>query len=153
MTLRSETAAGFTLIEMIVVMAILGLMMVLVTVSGTPVSPATHARAAAEGISGALRTARSEAVTGNSSVEVTFDLARRSYRRGAAPAVPLPGDLRLSLLTSTDQLVSGAVGHIRFNPDGSSSGGRVTIEGGNRVWWVGIDWLSGRVSIVEKPRA
>ena len=153
MTLRSETAAGFTLIEMIVVMAILGLMMVLVTVSGTPVSPATHARAAAEGISGALRTARSEAVRGNSSVEVTFDLARRSYRRGAAPAVPLPGDLRLSLLTSTDQLVSGAVGHIRFNPDGSSSGGRVTIEGGNRVWWVGIDWLSGRVSIVEKPRA
>jgi len=153
MTLRSETAAGFTLIEMIVVMAILGLMMVLVTVSGTPVSPATHARAAAEGISGALRTARSEAVTGNSSVEVTFDLARRSYRRGAAPAVPLPGDLRLSLLTSTDQLVSGAVGHIRFNPDGSSSGGRVTIEGGNRVWCVGIDWLSGRVSIVEKPRA
>jgi general secretion pathway protein H len=153
MTLRSETAAGFTLIEMIVVMAILGLMMVLVTVSGTPVSPATHARAAAEGISGALRTARSEAVTGNSSVDVTFDLTRRSYRRGAAPAVPLPGDLRLSLLTSTDQVVSGGAGRIRFKPDGSSSGGRVTVEGGNRVWWVGIDWLSGRVSIVEKPRA
>jgi len=152
MTSRSETAAGFTLIEMIVVIAILGLMMVLVSVNGTPVSPATHARAAAEAISGALRTARSEAVTDNRGVEVTIDLTRRSYRLGAAPAVTLPGDLRLALLTSTDQQVSDSVGRIRFNPDGSSSGGRVSVEGGNRTWWVGIDWLSGRVSIVEKPR-
>ena len=152
MTSRSEnaTAAGFTLIEMIVVMAILGLIMVLVTVNGTAVSPATHARAAVEAISGALRTARSEAVRGNRSVEVTIDLSERSYRRGAGPTETLPNDLSLALLTSRDELVAGAVGGIRFNPDGSSSGGRISIAGGSRMWWVGIDWLSGRVSIAEK---
>lgn len=154
MTSRSESGstAGFTLIEMIMVIAILGLMMVLVTVSGTPVSPAVHARAGAEALAGALRAARSEAVTANRSVAVTLDLARRSYRWGRGPAENLPGDLSLSLLTSADELVSGNTGRIRFNPDGSSSGGRVSIAGGNRLWWVGIDWLSGRVSIVEKPR-
>jgi|SRR5580704_3682671 general secretion pathway protein H len=154
MTSRSEIgpAMGFTLIEMIVVIALLGLMMVLVTVNGTPVSPAAHARAAAEAISGALRTARSEAVTGDRSVDVTIDISQRSYRWGTAPAEILPNDLSLALLTSRDELISDAVGHIRFNPDGSSSGGRVTVAGGNRIWWVGIDWLSGRVSIVEKPR-
>ena len=151
---RSESGpeAGFTLIEMIVVIAILGLMMAVVTVNGVPVSPATHARAAAQGISGALRTARSQAVMGNRSVEVTIDLAGRFYRQDEGPAQMLTNDLQLALLTSRDELVSGSIGHIRFNPDGSSSGGRVTIAGGNRVWWVGIDWLSGRVSIVEKPR-
>jgi general secretion pathway protein H len=154
MTWRSESgsAAGFTLIEMIMVIAILGLMIVLVTVSGTPVSPAVHARAGAEILAGALRAARSEAVTANRSVAVTLDLARRSYQWGRSPAKILPGDLSLSLLTSTDELVSGNTGRIRFNPDGSSSGGRVSIAGGNRMWWVGIDWLSGRVSIAEKPR-
>jgi general secretion pathway protein H len=152
MTSRSDPAAGFTLIEMIVVIAIMGLMMVLVTVNGTPISPATHARAAAEAISGAMRAARSQALVGNRSVEMTIDLPRRLYRVGAGPAQILPNDLSVALLTSEDELVSGAVGRIRFNPDGSSSGGRVTVTGGNRVWWVGIDWLSGRVSIVEKPR-
>jgi general secretion pathway protein H len=154
MTSHSEIgpASGFTLIEMIVVIALLGLVMVLIMVNGTPVSPATHARAAAQAISGALRTARSEAVTSNRSVDVTIDLSSRNYRWGSAPAENVPNDVSLTLLTTRDELVSEAVGHIRFNPDGSSSGGRVTVVGGDRIWWVGIDWLSGRVSIVEKPR-
>ena len=148
----SDRAAGFTLIEMIMVIAVLGLMVVLVTAQGTPVSPAVHARAGAQAISGALRSARGEAVNGNRDVTFTLDLAKNAYRWGDAPPHSLTGDLRLALLTSQDELVSGAVGRIRFHPDGSSSGGRVSVAGGDQIWWIGIDWLSGRVSIVEKPR-
>jgi prepilin-type N-terminal cleavage/methylation domain-containing protein len=43
---RTDTQSGFTLIEMIVVIAILGLTLVLIGLKLTPVSPATHARAA-----------------------------------------------------------------------------------------------------------
>jgi general secretion pathway protein H len=74
------------------------------------------------------------------------------YQWGQAPRQLLPDDLRLSLLTSLDQIAREGVGQIRFDPDGGSTGGRVSIEGGGIVWWVGIDWLSGRVSIEEKPR-
>ncbi len=153
MTLRSDIAraAGYTLIEMIVVIAILGLMMVLVTVNGTPVSPATHARAAAQAISGALRSARAQAVTSNRTVQWTIDVAGRTYQSDGASREALPGDLHLELLAGTEDLATSAVGRVRFNPDGSSSGGRVSIEGGGQTWWVGIDWLSGRVSVVEKP--
>jgi general secretion pathway protein H len=152
MTSRSESgsAAGFTLIEMITIIAILSLMMVLVTISGTPISPAVRARAAAEVLADALRAARSEAVRDNRSVEVKFDLARHSVQSGSRPTEILSGEVRLSLLTNREELSSRAMGSIRFNPDGSSSGGRVSVAGGNRIWWVGIDWLSGRVSIVEK---
>jgi len=156
MTSHSEPRTGefgFTLIEIIVVMTILGLLMALIVASGTRVSPAVHARAAAEAISGALRSARSEAVMSNRSVAFTLDLGNRSYQWGPTPPQPLPDDLRLSLLTSRELLApTGSTGVVRFDPDGGSSGGRVTIEGGGVVWWVGIDWLSGRVSIEEKQR-
>jgi general secretion pathway protein H len=156
MTSRSEIGpgtreAGFTLIEMIVVLTILALMTVLITASGIRVSPAVHARAAAQAISGALRSARSEAVVSNRSVSFTLDVVNRFYQWGQAPPQVLTSDLRLSLLTSRDQLAPEGVGQIRFDPDGGSSGGRVSIEGGGVVLWVGIDWLSGRVSIEKKP--
>jgi general secretion pathway protein H len=147
---KNHAAAGFTLMEMLIVIAIAGLVMVLVSVRGTPVSPATHARAAARSISGALRSARAEALMENRPVELSIDLARHSYQRSGAPAQTLGEDVTLELLTSRDENVSGTVGSIRFNPDGSSSGGRVSVTGGGKTWWVGIDWLSGRVSIAEK---
>jgi general secretion pathway protein H len=150
---RSESSAGFTLIEMVVVLTILGLMTALIVANGTRVSPAVHARAAAEAISGALRSARSEALMSNRSVAFTLDVAGRSYQWGQTPRQVLPEDLRLSLLTSRDLLAAtGNTGLIRFDPDGGSSGGRVTVEGGGVVWWVGVDWLSGRVSAEQKPR-
>jgi len=145
--------AGFTLIEMIVVLTILALMTTFLLSNGRQVSPAIHARAAAQAVAGALRQARGEAIAGNRSVALTLDVANRSYRWGQRPAEILPPDLSLSLLTGRNELISGvnAAGRIRFDPDGGSSGGRVTIAGGGQVWWVGVDWLSGRVSIEMQP--
>src|SRR5262245_4024803 len=137
---------------MIVVLTILALLVVVAVSNGTPVSPATHARSAAQEISAALRSARSEALKSNRSVTFSLDLDKRTYRWGQSPPQPMPADIQLALLPSRDQLASSSVGRIRFDPDGGSSGGRVTIEGGNRVWSVGIEWLSGRVSIEERTQ-
>jgi general secretion pathway protein H len=147
----SHAAAGFTLLELMIVLVIAALMTTLFAINGRPVSPATHARGAARAISGALRSARSEAIMTNRSVSFTLDAANRRYRWGQRPEQALPGDLQVSLLTSRDQVASGAAGNIRFDPDGGSSGGRVTITGGDRTIMVGVDWLSGRVSIEQKP--
>jgi len=153
MTWRSDPASsGFTLIEMLAVIAILGLMMVLITTGRAPVSPAVHARSAAEAISAALRLTRSEAVMRNTSTQFTLDLGQRSYRSSGRPAEALPADISLALLASADEAPGQSLGRIQFNPDGSSSGGRIAVSGNGRTWWVGVDWLSGRVSIVEKPR-
>jgi len=152
---RSETnrgAAGFTLIEMIVVIAIMSLALVLIGVRGAPVSPATHARAAAEEIAGTLRRARSEALLQNAEVPFTLVLSPGAFAVGSGTRQTLPADVRLALFTQQDEVVSGAEGRIRFFPDGSSSGGRISLSGGERVWWVGIDWLSGRVTLAEKTQ-
>jgi general secretion pathway protein H len=56
------------------------------------------------------------------------------------------------MLTGRDQVISESEGSIRFDPDGSSSGGRISIRGGGQLWTVGVDWLSGRVSVVHAAR-
>jgi general secretion pathway protein H len=156
MTCRSDPPrlgeAGFTLIELIVVIAIMALMMTIVASQRSPVSPATHARAAAREVAGALRSARSEAIMTNRSISFTVDAAERRYWWGQRTPQLLPRDLSVALLTSRNQMVSDSVGAVRFDPDGGSTGGRVAIAGGDNTWWVGVDWLSGRVSVVQKPR-
>jgi general secretion pathway protein H len=147
--MRSHAASGFTLIELLVVVAILGAMLWLIGVGAKPVSPATQARSAAQDISGALRAARSNALMNNRSIAFTLDLASSQYQWGTQPAHSLPSDIKLALMTGRDQVVSENRGRIRFDPDGGSSGGRVSILGGGQLWMVGVDWLSGRVSVVH----
>ena len=144
--------SGFTLVELLVVIAIMGVMLALIGVGAKPVSAATHARSAAQEISAAQRTARSTALMSNRSVAFTLDLAAPAYQWGAQPARSLPHDVKLALMTGRDQVVSDSRGRIRFDPDGGSTGGRVTINGGGQIWMVGVDWLSGRVSVERHGR-
>ncbi len=61
----------------------------------------------------------------------------------------LPERLDLKLYTAQRDLVSDKVGAIRFFPDGGSNGGRITLAAGERKYDVDVDWLTGRVSILE----
>ena len=64
----------------------------------------------------------------------------------------LPRDLSISLMTSRDLTTADAAGEIRFDPDGGSSGGRISIQAGSNIWWIGVDWLSGRILLARKNR-
>jgi general secretion pathway protein H len=143
---------GFTLVEMLVVVAILGLVTTLIVSHGWQPGPTVHARAASQAISTALREARSEAIASNRSVAFTLNVGKHFYQWGRKPAEALPGDVQLTLLTSEDELITADTGRIRFDPDGASSGGRVTIAAAGQVWLVGVDWLSGHVSVEMQKR-
>jgi general secretion pathway protein H len=53
----------------------------------------------------------------------------------------------LKLLTAQTEVESDHRGSIRFYPDGSSTGGRITVSSGERQYLVDVDWLTGRVAI------
>jgi general secretion pathway protein H len=46
-------------------------------------------------------------------------------------------------------LVNDRVGAIRFYPDGGSNGGRVTLAAGERKFEIDVDWLTGRIAVLD----
>jgi general secretion pathway protein H len=142
-------ADGFTLIELVVVLAIIGFLLVLVVGYRTPWSSGLGLEATAGELAAGLRLARAEAIADNRPVTLALDIARKRYRVGADPPHPLPARLQLGLLTIDGERTSAATGDIRFNPDGSSTGGRIMLADGARKVAIGVDWLTGLVTVAD----
>jgi general secretion pathway protein H len=149
---ESPSASGFTLIEMFVVLAILGFALALVIGYRSPGGRGLDLRGSAANLAAGLRMARSEAILKNRAVSFDLDLAGHRFRAGSGPVHQLPASLGIELLTIDDERRNGHTGTIRFNPDGSSSGGRISIDDGGHTMMVGVDWLTGRVSIADARR-
>lgn len=141
---------GFTLIEMVVVIVLIGLAYALLPklafggVSGPELK--SNVRAVATG----LRMTRDTAINSKREATLTLDLDAHVFRvQNDARVHKLNEKIDVKLYTSQADLVSEKIGSIRFFPDGSSNGGRVTVGAGGRDFAVDIDWLTGRVTISE----
>ena len=144
-----ERCAGFTLIEVIVTLAILGLALVLVAGYKPPWSSGLGLKGTASELASGLRLARSEAIASNRPVAFDLDVTDHLYRVGAGATRRLPANLSIELLTIIGENRGARVGDIRFNPDGSSTGGRISLADGKQHVAVGVDWLTGRVSVAD----
>jgi len=141
---------GFTLLELLVALAILAAAAAL-TLPAISGGDGVRVEAASRTLAAALRETRSTAMAYSRPSAFTLDLARRTFRAGkqAAPR-SLPGELSFTLDTARSELASDQVGSIRFFPDGSSTGGRITISArGAGPAFVDVDWLTGRVRILR----
>jgi general secretion pathway protein H len=145
----AEQCGGFTLIELIVTLAVLGFALVLVAGYKPPWSSGLGLKGAAAELASGLRLARSEAIARNRSVTFDLDVIDHRYRVGSRAARQLPPNLAIELLTIAGERQAPGVGDIRFNPDGSSTGGRIALADGHRRIAVGVDWLTGRVSVAD----
>lgn len=142
--------AGFTLLEMIVVVAILAFALTLIVGYRPPWSGGLGVRGAASELASALRLARSEAIARDGPVSVMIDVASHRYQVGESPSQALPPSLKIEFLTLASEQHSINSAAIRFYPDGSSTGGRVTFGDRAHTLVVGVDWLNGRVSIGDE---
>jgi len=145
---RHRGQNGFTLIEMLVVLTILGLVGGLLLARGPARSAALDMRAATTTVAGALRLARTRAIATNRPTLVRFDTASGHLQVGSDAARSLPSGIAMAVVTVREQGPA-----IRFLPDGSSTGGRVELAGAGRTAQMEVDWLTGRVSLVQANMA
>lgn len=136
--------AGFTLTELLVVLAIIALLITAIPALLQSAMPGARSLAAARGLAQDLRIARGQAIAGGNATAIRFDPARQVYllEPGDKPRT-LPNAVRFSLQGGKP------AAQIGFYPDGSSTGGEVLVGDGTLRHRVAIDWLTGRVVIDE----
>jgi general secretion pathway protein H len=142
---------GFTLLELLVVLVIGVLLVSLAPPLLSGLSGATELRGAARQLAAGLRGARNAAVSRQREATLTLDLEQRRFGVTGDPReIVLPEGLGIRLYTAQAEVVDAATGGIRFFPDGSSTGGSITVSGSKRAYRVSVDWLTGAIAIVEE---
>ncbi|HHH38726.1 MAG TPA: type II secretion system protein GspH [Sedimenticola sp.] len=147
---RCPGSAGFTLLELLVVLAIAGFIMAVAPPLIARAIPGVELKGAARELAAGLRYARSQAVLRRRPAALTLDLERKRYRvTGRARDHALPQNIDITLLTAEQETRGDRAGAIRFFPTGGSTGGRITLGVGQRRLDVDVDWLTGRVRILD----
>ena len=141
---------GFTLLEIVIVLVIAAMAIALVLSFSGKGASAADLKASARALAAGLRTAQSTAMATRRDALLTVDVDAKLFSfSGEDKPRQLPGGVDLKLYTSQAEVESEKKGSIRFYPDGSSTGGRITVSSGERKYLVDVDWLTGRVSIGE----
>jgi general secretion pathway protein H len=141
---------GITLIEVVVALTIAALL----TAAAAPAIDRALDRARTNNgtreLVAALKTARHEARASGVDALFALDVATHTYRvaGGGNRTLAAPDGATLTLLTAESERLTPTAGAIRFFPDGSSTGGTITLRHRSREQRVEIDWLTGHVRAV-----
>ena len=149
----SGTTAGFTLIELIIVMAIIGLAAGLVGIMIGRGSSSRDLKVFSRDVSTVLRFARNSAVTEKKIYCFVIDREEQAFRLYSENTDysnvklvidrPFPEEMTMTLQDSDDESP-----HVEFSPRGSSTGGTIEIahEDG-KGYVIRINRITGRIDM------
>ena len=139
--------AGFTLVELLVVLTVLALALAVIPPSLSGAIDSARFRNAQRDLVSSLRHARSLAVNSQQAAALDINVKQATIRVGDRQReLYIPDDVALTLVTAQREQLSEYEGAIRFYPDGSSTGGQVRFRREDKTWSIDVDWLTGRVS-------
>lgn len=145
---KPKSSAGFTLVELLVVMGIMGLVLAAV-LAARPKAAATRVMVAARSVAATLQLARAQAMASNTEVVVRFDMQKRQF--GLARSMhDLPRGMTVAMkLAEAEAEAEGATGGMRFYPDGQSSGGEIVLMLEGRASRIAVNWLTGEPHVIR----
>lgn len=138
---------GFTLVELLVVFAMVALLTALVPLAFERLRESSQYRDTVRGMLSDIRQARYRALAEGREVRFRVDLAERNYGLEGSPAKKVPEPLRLRATVADIELTAAQGAGILFLPSGGATGGTIEIVrpsgAGVRLT---VDWLSGGVA-------
>ena len=142
--------AGFTLLEMLIVLVISSIVMAALIPNFGPAIARAQLYSATRDVASALRHTRGQAMLTGQDALFELNTEQHLYRVTGRPKVyKLPPEVQLGLITTTTETLDEGTGRIRFFPDGSATGGRVTLIANRQTRVVDVNWLTGEVRMGE----
>ncbi len=148
-TLQAGSAMrGFSLLELLVVMAIVSMVAVIAPRAYMVAVPNAQMRASAHELASTLGQARARSLGHNMDAVVYFDVEKNEYRIGSkGKPIAMPEGVSLKVFVAGSEKISERIAGIRFFHDGGATGGRVEMRRGDAGYQIEVDWLVGNVTI------
>jgi len=142
-TSRTDAQAGFTLLELLVVLVILALSATAVMSVGRASLESARVRSFMVEAEAMFRDARTAAIETHAQTAVMIDAeGRRLSMSGGGRVLDMPKGVSLDAKVAVPK--DGGIPSIRFFPSGSSTGGQLTFNYRGRSYDLRINWLTGR---------
>lgn len=140
-------ARGFTLLEIVVVMAIIAAMSVLAAMTLTGGFERLKMQSTGKQIVANLRYTRAQAIASGTQKSFLIDPRAREWRAADTRKGEIPKALEVQFTGAREVQPSEGVGAIVFFPDGASTGGRVRLLSEQASTSVDVAWLTGEVTV------
>jgi general secretion pathway protein H len=136
----TKPSAGFTLVELLVVMGILAIVLVVV-INARPKAAATRIAVTARAVGATLQLARAQAMASNTETVFRIDTDRLQF--GLPRSMhSFPKGMTVAMTVAETERAAD-VGGIRFFPNGQSSGGEIALMLDGRSARIAVNWLTG----------
>lgn len=157
-----QSIKGFTLVELLVVLFLIGLMLMIAVPSFMYTVEGLKFKATARQIVSTLKFARNTAVFKQKSQTVGFDIDNNLYwleeqglggdkdhRLQGIKTFKLPSDVSIKTLEFVEERIESGKGNIIFYPNGSSSSGAIVVKNKrtDEDFRIGVDILTGLTEV------
>lgn len=147
---RRSPEHGFSLLEIIVALVIAGLLLAVIVPSLAGALEQAKLKATARTLAATLRLARERAIAQGGNAVVLVDVAKRRYGlEGSGHSRLIADGIHITVVAAGAERSGRSAIGIRFFPDGTATGGRITLARGSQHYDVDVDWLTGRVRIED----
>lgn len=132
---------GYSLLELLIALMIMALAAVIVTATINQSGETRAIRQITVTLVDNMKQARSRAEWTGNSQEIRFNASDRTFRTSLGHSIQIPTTVRVEFTTSEQE----GLARVRFDPDGSSSGGKIILAGPRSKSTITIDWLTSHV--------
>jgi general secretion pathway protein H len=153
MAAARRRAPGFTLIEMLVVLALIAAASALAAGVLTGGLAGLRLRSSANTVAAQLRYTRAQALATGEAQRFVIDPRAHRWSAPHGHHGALPPTLGVAFIGARETQPSPGEGAIVFFPDGASTGGRVQLSAKSARWNVDVAWLTGEVKVARQEAA
>ncbi|MGX5805658.1 prepilin-type N-terminal cleavage/methylation domain-containing protein [Bradyrhizobium sp. Arg314] len=150
-TRRANAAAGFTLVEMLIVLTILALVAAIAGPGLIKRYRTVDLQTSASEIVTRFRASRTVAIATAKPQRIVIAPQARSIHFDDRHTIDLPQDVEMVVTTGRETTVDGREAILTFLPNGSASGMKIDLRQKGQSAHIEVNWLTGLSTLRGEP--